>query len=320
MCPMCVSSTATLMAGVFSVGGLAAFVATTFVGRAAAPPPPAPTDTTSQENAMLEPRIVSREEWLTARTELLQKEKALTRAADALAAERRQLPMVRVEKPYVFDTPDGPRTLAELFDGRSQLIVYHFMLGPGWAEGCPSCSLLADHIDPLLVHLAHRDVTVVVVSRAPLPEIDRFKRRMGWQFTWVSSHGNDFNRDYHVSFTKDDVASGRGMYNFREQGFPAEEAPGTSVFYKDATGQVHHSYSSYARGGEPLMGVYHFLDLVPKGRNEDGLAFSMSWVRHHDRYDEAYRVDADRTYAQPPTLPAPESGSSDACCHPSARA
>ena len=245
------------------------------------------------------PAIVTHDEWLTARIALLEKEKALTRARDALAAERRQLPMVKVEKSYVFDTPDGPRTLAELFEGRSQLVVYHFMFAPGWAEGCPSCSLLGDHLDPSVVHLAQRDVTVAVVSRATLPEINRFKRRMGWQFTWVSSHASDFNRDFHVSFTPDDVARGRGIYNFREQGFPAEEAPGFSVFFKDDTGQVYHTYSTYARGGEPFIGVYTFLDLVPKGRDEDGLAFSMSWVRHHDRYDEAYRVDRSRPYAQP---------------------
>ena len=245
------------------------------------------------------PAIVTHDEWLTARIALLEKEKALTRARDALAAERRQLPMVKVEKRYVFDTPDGPRTLAELFDGRNQLVVYHFMFAPGWVQGCPSCSLLGDHLDPSAVHLAQRDVTVAVVSRATLPEINRFKRRMGWQFTWVSSHASDFNRDFHVSFTPDDVASGRGIYNFREQGFPAEEAPGFSVFFKDDAGQVYHTYSTYARGGEPFIGVYTFLDMVPKGRDEDGLAFTMSWVRHHDRYDESYRVDPSRPYAQP---------------------
>ena len=255
---------------------------------------------------MFQPTIATRDQWLAARIALLEKEKALTRAKDALAAERRQLPMVPVETTYVFDTVDGPRSLAELFDGRSQLIVYHFMFGPHWAEGCPSCSVLADHIDPSVVHLAHRDVTVAVVSRAPLPEINRFKRRMGWQFTWVSSSGNSFNADHHVLFSKDEVARGRGVYNFREQGFPAEEAPGVSVFYKDTSGQVYHSYSSYARGGEPLMGVYEYLDLVPKGRDEDSLAFSMSWVRHHDRYDDGYRVESTSDYAPPPVK--------EACC------
>ena len=248
---------------------------------------------------MIEPRIASRDEWLTARRALLEKEKALTRASDALAAERRQLPMVPVDTSYVFDTPDGPRTLAELFDGRNQLVIYHFMFAPGWAEGCPSCSLLVDHLDASLPHLAQRDVTVVVVSRATLPEITRFKRRMGWQFPWVSSYGSDFNHDYHVSFTKEEVAAGRGTYNFVDRGFPSEEGPGLSVFYKDASGRIFHTYSTYARGGEPFIGVYQFLDLVPKGRDEAGLSFSMAWVRHHDRYDDSYRVDPTRAYAQP---------------------
>lgn len=248
---------------------------------------------------MIEPRIASRDEWLTARRALLEKEKALTRASDALAAERRQLPMVPVDTSYVFDTPDGPRTLSELFDGRSQLVIYHFMFAPGWAEGCPSCSLLVDHVDASLPHLAQRDVTVAVVSRATLPEINRFKRRMGWQFPWVSSYGSDFNHDYHVSFTKEEVAAGRGTYNFAERGFPSEEGPGLSVFYKDGGGRIFHTYSTYARGGEPFIGVYQFLDLVPKGRDEAGLSFSMAWVRHHDRYDASYRVDPTRAYAQP---------------------
>ena len=185
-------------------------------------------------------------------------------------------------------------------------MVYHFMLGPGWVQGCPSCSFLADHFDGAVIHLAQRDVSLVVVSRAPLAEIEAYKKRMGWKFKWVSSFGNSFNNDQHVLFSKDDVATGRGLYNFREQGFPAEEAPGVSVFYKDTSGQVYHSYSSYARGGEPLIGVYAFLDLVPKGRDEDGLAFSMSWVRHHDRYDDAYRVEATKAYAPPPVK--------EACC------
>ena len=309
MCPSCITSSP-LLAGVLSASGLVAFVATTFgVRLRASISEPAVTATAHRlEPSMEGPAIVTRDEWLTARIALLEKEKALTRASDALAAERRRLPMVKVEKSYVFDTPDGSRTLAELFEGRSQLIVYHFMFAPGWAEGCPSCSVLGDHLDPSAVHLAQRDVTIAVVSRATLPEINRFKRRMGWQFTWVSSHASDFNRDFHVSFTPDDVARGRGIYNFREQGFPSEEAPGFSVFFKDEHGQVHHTYSTYARGGEAFMGVYHFLDLVPKGRDEDGLAFSMSWVRHHDRYDAGYRVDPSSTYAQP--------AARSECCEP----
>jgi predicted dithiol-disulfide oxidoreductase (DUF899 family) len=233
---------------------------------------------------MEQPRIVSRDEWLAARRALLVKEKAHTRAGDAISNDRRRLPMVKVDAQYTFDTPDGRCTLADLFEGRSQLIVYHFMMGPGWVEGCPSCSFLVDHLDGALVHLADRDVTLVAVSRAPLSEIEAFKRRMGWHFTWVSSYGTDFNWDYHVSFTKDEVARGQMRYNYDEQLFPSEEAPGFSVFLKDAAGGVFHTYSTYGRGGEIVLGTYHLLDLVPGGRNEDGLPFPMAWVRHHDRY------------------------------------
>lgn len=229
--------------------------------------------------------ITSREEWLAARKRLLVKEKELTRLRDALAEERRALPWVRVDKRYVFEGAAGAQTLSDLFAGKSQLVIYHFMLGPGWGEGCPGCSLLADHVDGSLVHLAARDVTLTAVSRAPYAEIAPFKARMGWRFPWVSSHGSDFNRDYHVWFSKEEVASGSFYYNFETKGFPSgEEAPGLSVFYKDADGTVFHTYSAYARGNEPLVGVYSFLDLVPKGRDEAGLPWPMAWVRHHDRY------------------------------------
>jgi predicted dithiol-disulfide oxidoreductase (DUF899 family) len=231
-------------------------------------------------------RIVSREEWLAARKQLLSKEKEFTRLSDRLSAERRALPWVKVEEQYVFEGPGGMETLADLFDGRTQLIVYHFMLGPEWEQGCPSCSFLADHIDGSVVHLAHRDVTLVVVSRAPLSQIEAFKKRMGWRFKWVSSYGSDFNSDYHVSFTKDEMAKGKVYYNYEMQEFPSEEAPGVSVFYKDATGDIFHTYSAYARGGDMLIGAYNYMDLVPKGRDEDVLAFTMSWVRHHDRYGD----------------------------------
>jgi predicted dithiol-disulfide oxidoreductase (DUF899 family) len=231
--------------------------------------------------------VVSQEEWLAARKDLLVKEKEFTRQRDALSAERRKLPWVRVEKEYVFDAPEEKQTLAELFAGRSQLIVYHFMLGPGWAEGCPSCSLLGDHFDGSVVHLAHRDVTLLPVSRAPLPQIEAFKRRMGWRFKWVSSYQSDFNRDYDVSFTKDELASGRVYYNYEMTKFPSEEAPGVSVFYKDGNGAIFHTYSSYARGLDILIGAYNFLDLAPKGRDEEGLKGSMAWVRHHDKYIDA---------------------------------
>jgi predicted dithiol-disulfide oxidoreductase (DUF899 family) len=231
-------------------------------------------------------RTVTREEWLAARTQHLLKEKELTRLRDELSRQRRELPWVKVEKPYMFDGPDGKETLADLFGGRSQLIIYHFMFRPGWEEGCRSCSFLADHIDGSVVHLAHRDVTLMAVSRAPLPQIDVFKKRMGWRFKWVSSYGNDFNSDFHVSFTKDDMAKGKTYYNYEVRESTSEgEAPGTSVFYKDATGDIFHTYSSYARGGDMLIGAYNYLDLVPKGRDEDALAFTMAWVRHHDRYE-----------------------------------
>src|SRR6266851_16348 len=192
------------------------------------------------------PKVVSREEWLVARKKLLAKEKQLTRQRDAIAAERRQLPWVKVEKNYVFDSPSGKRTLADLFDGRSQLIIYHFMFGPDWQEGCPSCSFNMDHTDPALVHLAQRDVSFAAISRASHPKIAAFKKRMGWRFNWVSSNANDFNRDYHVAFTKDELASGSVYYNYDMGKFPGEEAPGISVFYKAENGDIFHTYSAYA--------------------------------------------------------------------------
>jgi len=243
--------------------------------------------------------VVSREKWTEARKALLAKEKEFTRQRDELSRRRRELPWVKVEKEYMFEGPQGKETLAELFGGRRQLIVYHFMFGPGWEEGCKSCSFLADHIDGSMVHLAHRDVTLAVVSRAPLPEIAAFKKRMGWRFKWVSSYGSDFNFDYHVSFTKDEIARGKVEYNYEMSGFPSEEAPGSSVFYKDKRGEVFHTYSSYARGLDILLGAYNYLDLTPKGRDEDGLAFTMSWVRHHDRYENGYVVDPKQQYVQP---------------------
>jgi len=233
---------------------------------------------------MLSHPVVSQEEWLDARVALLEREKAHTRARDELAAARRELPWVKVDKPYVLDGPDGEVSLAELFAGRSQLIVYHFMLGPGWTEGCKSCSFLADHIDATTIHLAQRDVTVAAVSRAPWPELAAFKRRMGWRFPWVSSSRNDFNFDFHVSFTKDEMAKGAVDYNYGLRSFPSEEAPGISVFHKGPTGDIFHTYSTYARGLDPLIGTYTYLDLVPKGRDEAELPFTMGWVRHHDRY------------------------------------
>jgi predicted dithiol-disulfide oxidoreductase (DUF899 family) len=242
------------------------------------------------------PKIVSRAEWIAARKQLLKKEKELTRQKDEVSAQRREMPWVKVEKEYTFDAPGGKKTLADLFEGRSQLIVYHFMFGPDWQEGCPSCSFNMDHTDGALVHLAQRDVSFAAISRAPLPEIEGFKKRMGWRFHWVSSFGNDFNRDYHVSFTKEERAKGKVEYNYDMTEFPSEEAPGISVFYKDASGNIFHTYSAYARGTENTMGTYNYLDWVPKGRDEDGLPFTMSWVRHHDRYADGRLADADKPY------------------------
>ena len=226
--------------------------------------------------------IVSQDEWLAARKSLLAKEKEFSKARDQLSTARRALPWVKVEKNYVFDGPAGKETLADLFGAKSQLLVYHFMLGPGWVQGCPSCSFLADHFDGAVAHLAQRDVTLVVVSRAPLAEIEAYKKRMGWKFKWVSSYGTDFNRDYHVSFSKDEVA-GEVEYNYAKGKFPSEEAPGLSAFIKD-DGVVFHTYSAYARGLDILLGTYNFLDMVPKGRDEDALPWSMAWVRRHDEY------------------------------------
>jgi predicted dithiol-disulfide oxidoreductase (DUF899 family) len=235
----------------------------------------------------MEPRkVVSQDEWLAARKQHLKKEKEFTRLRDKLSAERRELPWVKVEKNYVFDTPKGKETLADLFAGRSQLIVYHFMFGPDWEEGCKSCSFLSDHSDGGTVHLAHRDVTFVVVSRAPLPKLEAFKKRMGWRFKWVTSYGNDFNFDYHVSFTKDEMAKGKVYYNYGMTEFSTDEAPGLSVFYKTEAGDIFHTYSAYARGLDLLVGTYNYLDLVPKGRDEAELPWTMAWVRHHDKYDD----------------------------------
>jgi predicted dithiol-disulfide oxidoreductase (DUF899 family) len=233
------------------------------------------------------PRIVSRDEWVKERKKLLARERELTRHRDEIAAARRALPWLRVDKSYVFDTPQGRRTLADLFDGRGQLVVQHFMLGPGWEAGCASCSYMADHSDGMTIHLANRDTTLIAISRAPLAEIERFRRRMGWQFNWVSSHGSDFNHDFGVSFTPEQVKNGEVRYNYGTSPHSYEELPGISVFVKDEAGQVFHSYSTYARGVEVMMGTYNMLDLTPKGRSERDVDHKMEWVRHHDRYDPA---------------------------------
>ena len=288
-------------------------------------------------------KVVSHAEWLATRKALLQKEKELTRLRDELSKQRRELPWEKVEKKYVFDGPsgkesladlfagrsqllvyhfmlgsdwaegcpscsfladhfdgaNGKETLASLFDGRSQLLIYHFMFGPGWNEGCPSCSFLADAFDAIHPHITQRDTTFVAVSRATLPEIDAFKQRMGWKFKWVSSNGTDFNFDYKVSFTPEKIEKGAPNYNFDTIPFRLEEGPGLSAFYKDEGGNVFHTYSTFARGLDMHIGAYHFLDVAPKGRDEEGLAFSMAWVKHHDKYTEQDVVDAKRGYVPP---------------------
>lgn len=228
--------------------------------------------------------IVSHTEWVEARKALLASEKEFTKLRDQLSRQRRDLPWERVDTDYVFDGPKGMTTLADLFDGRSQLIVYHFMFGPDWDAGCKSCSFLADHFNPAVVHLNHRDVSFVAVSRAPQPILERFRRRMGWDFVWVSSFNNDFNRDYDVSFTQDEVERGDTYYNYRKKGFPSTEAPGASVFFKDEDGSIYHTYSVYERGLDMFITAYHYLDIVPKGRDEGDLSYTMDWLKLHDEY------------------------------------
>lgn len=240
---------------------------------------------------MTDHAVVSRDEWIDARKELLQMEKEVTRRNDELSRQRRELPWVKVDKQYVFEGPDGEQTLADLFDGRSQLIVYHFMFGPGWEEGCDGCSFVADHIDGANLHLAHHDVSVVAVSRAPLSEFQAFKKRMGWKFTWVSSYRSDFNSDFHASVTQADIVQGKAfLCNFQPYEPEGEaEIHGLSVFCKDVSGDVFHTYSTYARGVDILLGAHHYLDLTPKGRNETS---TMDWVRLHDTYGDNGDIDA----------------------------
>lgn len=241
---------------------------------------------------MEQPKVVSQVEWLAARKELLKKEKELTRLTDAVNSQRLALPWVKLEKNYSFDTPQGKKSLADLFDGRSQLIVYHFMFGPGWNEGCVGCSFTSDHVDGALVHLEHHDVTYVTVSRAPVPELAAFQKRMGWHFKWVSSFDSDFNYDFHVSFTKDQLATGKAYYNYEMREAHGEEGAGYSTFYKNEAGEIFHTYSCFARGGEKALGTYMLLDMAPKGRSELGERGDLTnWVRHHDNYDAAGIVD-----------------------------
>ncbi len=230
-------------------------------------------------------RVVSHDEWIEARKDFLAREKEFTRLRDQISQMRREMPWDRVDKNYVFDATKGKVTLADLFAGKSQLIVYHFMFDPGWEAGCKSCSFWADNYNSIIVHLNHRDANLVAISRAPLAKLQAYRKRMGWDFTWVSSSGNDFNYDYHVSFTPDEVAKGEGDYNYRmTRTRGGSEMPGISVFYKDADGNIFHTYSTYERGLDMLNGAYHILDLLPKGRDEKGLKFTQEWVRRHDEY------------------------------------
>jgi predicted dithiol-disulfide oxidoreductase (DUF899 family) len=232
-------------------------------------------------------KVVSRDEWLAARRQLLDREKEITRQVDQLNVERHNLPWVKVEKEYFFDTPDGKKSLADLFGDRSQLFVYHFMFSPEWNEGCVGCSFFADHVDGPNLHLAHHDLTFVAISRAPLAKLEAYKARMGWRFPWVSSLGSDFNYDFHVSFTSEEVARRKAFYNFEMSEVTGEDLHGTSVFFKDETGAIFHTYSAYGRGDERGIGAYMFLDVTPRGRNETGPNFNLTdWVKRHDMYEQ----------------------------------
>ena len=235
---------------------------------------------------MKTPNIATKEEALVARRAFLLEEKAFTRARDELARKRRELPWVRIDKRYEFDAPNGCETLGDLFAGRSQLIIQHFMFGPGWEEGCVGCSFNADHVDGALHHVQARDATFVAVSRAPLFKLQKFRKRMDWRFKWVSSHGTDFNYDFNVSFRKEDIAAGRAQYNYRPLDFEIEDLSGFSIFCKNRDDEIFHTYSTFARGDEMLCTAYMYIDLLPKGRNEDDLEDPSSWWRHHDKYTE----------------------------------
>jgi predicted dithiol-disulfide oxidoreductase (DUF899 family) len=230
-------------------------------------------------------KVVPPAEWVAARKELLAKEKAFSKLREEMSQKRLELPWEKVSKQYVFDGPKGKESLSDLFAGKSQLIVYHFMFGPTWEQGCPGCSFIADHFDGSIPHLAAKDVSFVAISRAPLPQLEAFKKRMGWGFKWLSSNATDFNFDYSVSFRKEDMDKGEVTYNYEKTKASSEELPGSSVFYKDASGNIYHTYSSFGRGLENMIGAYNWLDIAPKGRDEDpAMPHKMAWVRHHDRY------------------------------------
>ena len=241
---------------------------------------------TSTVETLKKHTVVPHNEWLSARTAFLEKEKEFTRLRDQLSKDRRELPWERVEKQYIFDGPKGEETLADLFEGRSQLIVYHFMFAPEWDAGCPHCSFWADNFNPIIVHLNQRDATMVAISRAPQEKIEAFKKRMGWGFKWLSSGKNSFNYDFYVSFSPESLKNGTAYYNYRKAEFGHQDREGVSVFYQDDSGSIFHTYSAYARGIDLLNTAYNYLDLLPKGRDEDHLNFTQAWVRHHDRYDD----------------------------------
>ncbi|HYD01881.1 MAG TPA: thioredoxin family protein [Phycisphaerales bacterium] len=241
---------------------------------------------TTNTTAVMSHRVVTREQWLKQRVALLAEEKDLTRRRDALAAKVRELPWVKVEKAYTFDSPSGKKTLADLFGSRNQLIVYHFMFDPSWSQGCMSCSFVADHYNNIVVHLAHRDISLVTVAKAPTEKLEAFRMRMGWTFPWVSAAHTDFSRDYGVSFTDQELASDTTVYNYNAKPYPIRELPGLSVFYKNEGGEIFHTYSTFGRGLEDFLTAYRYIDLTPKGRDERP-GEGMSWLRHHDRYDDA---------------------------------
>lgn len=247
-------------------------------------------------SSMTSQPIVSRKEWLEARLELLKKEKEHSKKRDELTRARQNLPWIKIEKDYVFEGPNGKFHLKDLFDEKSQLIIYHFMFEKEWEEGCKSCSFLADHYEPAIVHLANRDVAMVTVSKAPIEKLESFKKRMNWNFSWLSSENSDFNEDFQVSFTDEEIRQGKGHYNFEEtELFGTKEAPGVSVFVRDEDEQIYHTYSAYARGLENFITAYHLLDIVPKGRDESEFSYGMEWLRHKDRY-------GDETFIDPYTL------------------
>jgi predicted dithiol-disulfide oxidoreductase (DUF899 family) len=324
MCPFCLTTLGLIALGAASTGGLAEVVVKglSHPADSAKPNLPARRDPVSGEprrranplqikrgemimatTEIENPRVVSRDEWLVERKELLAKEKALTRRRDALAAERRQLPWAKIDKQYVFDAPEGKVTLADLFDGRSQLFIKHFMMGPGASAQCVGCSFEVDHVEGILEHLQNHDVTYAVVARAPIEEIEVVRKRMGWKFRWVSSYHSDFNYDFNVSFTPEQIASGRAVYNFQkapEWAAGLQDLSGDSVFFKDSVNQIYLTYATFGRGGEEFLGAYRILDVIPKGRNENGPTHSLAdWVRPRNMYGKGGMVEANGRYHQP---------------------